>query len=139
MKICSGLAVAFVAAFAVNIAAAQDRPEDYAMTLKTNCAKEISTQCKGIVEGRGRLLACLYSHDSKLSPKCGDTVYGSMERWGMMRAALANVTRVCEADARRLCNGVQPGNGNLIDCLGAARKSVSAKCNATLDMAFLRP
>jgi hypothetical protein len=148
MKICSGLAVAFVAAFAVNIAAAQDRPEDYAMTLKTNCAKEIGTQCKGIVEGRGRLLACLYSHDSKLSPKCGDsllspkcgdTVYGSMERWGMMLAALANVTRVCEADARRLCNGVQPGNGNLIDCLGAARKSVSAKCNATLDMAFLRP
>jgi hypothetical protein len=140
MRILVGLGGALVAAVVTSgVVLAQDRPEDYASALKANCAKELVAQCKGVAEGRGHLLACLYSRESKLSPKCSDTVYGSMERWGMMLAALANVTRVCEADARRLCNGVQPGNGNLIDCLGAARKSVSAKCNATLDMAFLRP
>jgi hypothetical protein len=128
-----------VVAGAFSVAHAQDRPEDYARMLKSDCSKEIRTQCKGLVEGRGRLLACLYSHENKLTPKCSATVYGSLERLGMMLGAIANVTRICEVDARRLCSGVKPGDGNLINCLSKARASVSAQCNTTLDTAFLRP
>lgn len=120
-------------------AVAQDRPEEYAAALKANCAKQIKSYCKGVVEGQGRLLACLYAREDRLPAKCGLTVDASLERLGMMLAALANVVHVCEADAKRLCNGVEPGNGHLIDCLSKARQSVSAQCNATLDMGFLRP
>jgi hypothetical protein len=140
MNIRAILAVALLATLvSIGVAYAQDRPEQYAAALKTNCAKELRSQCKGVAEGHGRLLACLYSHENKLSAKCSTTVDGSLERLGAMLGALANVTRVCEADARRLCNGVQPGYGHLIDCLSKARKAVSARCNATLDTAFLRP
>lgn len=122
-----------------SIAAAQDKPQDYAAALKADCAKELKAQCKGVVEGRGRLLACLYARQEKLSARCSGTVDLSLERWGEMIGALANVRRVCEVDVRRLCAGVKPGNGNLVDCLWIARKSVSAQCNTTLDLAFLRP
>jgi hypothetical protein len=118
---------------------AQDKPEDYAAALRQDCGKEIRTLCSGVTNGRGRLLACLYARESKLSPRCGDRVYGSLERLGEALGALANVRRVCDADVRRLCQGVQPGNGHLIDCLAKARPSVSERCNATLDLAFLRP
>lgn len=120
-------------------ASAQDRPEDYRVALKVSCAKELKTLCKGVLDGRGRLLACLYSREDKLSPRCDQVVSGSLERLGEALGALANVQRVCAPDARRLCNGVVPGNGNLISCLTAGRRSVSAECNATLDSAFLRP
>jgi hypothetical protein len=120
-------------------ASAQDRIEDYVAALKVACAKEIKAQCKGIKEGKGRILACLYGREDKLSPRCGEVVLGSLDRLGEMLAALANVRRVCEADAKRLCNGVAAGEGNLIGCLAAARRSVSSQCNATLDSAFLRP
>jgi hypothetical protein len=121
------------------IANAQDRIEDYVAGLKAGCTKELKAQCKGVKEGRGRLLACLYAHEDRLSARCGNVVLGSLDRLGIMLGALANVGRVCEADAKRLCNGVAAGQGNLIGCLAQAKRNVSAQCNATLDAAFLRP
>ena len=120
-------------------AVSQDSPEAYAAALKANCGKQMKSYCKGVSEGRGRLLSCLYAHDDRLPAKCAVTVDASLERLGMMLGALANVVRVCEADAKRLCGGVEPGNGHLVDCLSQARRSVSAQCNATLDIGFLRP
>lgn len=121
------------------IAAAQDRPDNYTVAVKQSCGKELKRQCKGVKEGRGRLLACLYAREDKLSAKCGEVVSASLVRLGEALGALANVRRVCERDALRLCNGVVAGNGNLIGCLTTARRSVSPECNATMDSAFLRP
>ncbi|HWL03868.1 MAG TPA: cysteine rich repeat-containing protein [Xanthobacteraceae bacterium] len=117
----------------------QERPEQYAAALQQSCSKDIKSLCRNVAKGRGRLLACLYARDTKLSPKCGAVVSGSIERLGEALGALANVRRVCEADAARLCKGVVPGDGNLVDCLARARSMVSERCNATLDLAFLRP
>jgi hypothetical protein len=120
-------------------ALAQDRPEDYRVALRADCAKELKGMCNGVKDGSGRLLACLYSREDKLSQRCDLTLTGSIERLGEALGALANVRRVCQRDALRLCNGVVPGNGNLISCLTTGRKSVSSECNATMDAAFLRP
>jgi hypothetical protein len=129
---------ALIAVFTAQ-AIAQDSPQDYASALKTNCGQQIKTYCEGVIEGQGRLLSCLYAHEDKLPAICSVTVDASLERLGMMLAALASVAHVCEADAKRLCNGVEPGNGHLVDCLSKAHQSVSPQCNATLDMGFLRP
>jgi hypothetical protein len=120
-------------------AVAQDRPADYAAAIQANCSKELKSQCKSVSAGRGRLLACLYAYESKLSARCGNVVMGSIDRLGEALTALANVRRVCQGDADRLCHGVVAGDGNLIGCLTQARKVVSSQCNATLDAAFLRP
>ena len=124
---------------ATGLSRAQDRAADYAVAIRSDCAKELRTQCKGVREGGGRSLACLYSHDNKLGAKCAATVAASQDRLAEALSALANVRRVCEADAKRLCSGVMPGDGNLIDCLSKARRAVSQTCNGTLDAAFLRP
>ena len=59
-------------------AAAQDRPEDYHGALRAVCGKEINSQCKGVPDRRGRLLACLYGHKIKLSSRCDEMVVGSL-------------------------------------------------------------
>ncbi len=120
-------------------ATAQDRPDDYRRALMADCGNELKGLCNGIQDGRGRLLACLYAHENKLSAKCGETVAVSLERLGEALGALANVLRVCDQDVKRLCHGVAAGNGSLVGCLTAARASVSPACNATMDSAFLRP
>jgi hypothetical protein len=135
----SVVALTLLLAGPVGLAQGQDRPAEYAAAMRADCAKEMKSQCRGVKEGGGRVLACLYSHDSKLGAKCAATVATSVERLGEALGALANVRRVCDADAKRLCAGVMPGDGNLIDCLSQARKAVSQACNATLDTAFLRP
>src|SRR5262245_53961024 len=96
------------------IANAQDRPQDYAGALKSACEPELTKFCGDVAGGEGRLLACLYSRESKLSGRCGTMVMNSLERLGVALGALANVVRVCQGDALRLCNGVIAGEGNLI-------------------------
>jgi hypothetical protein len=133
------IATALIVGLQATTAFAQDRPEAYAAALKRSCAAELKSRCTGVQEGRGRLLACLYAYENKLSARCGEVVFDSMERLGEAIGSLANVRRVCEGDVRRLCNGVAAGNGNLVGCLSQTRRNVSSQCNAALDGAFLRP
>jgi outer membrane protein OmpA-like peptidoglycan-associated protein len=42
------------------------------------------------------------------------------------------VPRVCDADIRRLCSGVQAGDGNLMECFSKAKRSFSAACQTAV-------
>jgi hypothetical protein len=132
-------AALMVAALLPSAAAAQDDRAQWAKYIQSHCGKEIRTHCGGVTTGEGRVIACLYAREGKLSATCGNAVMNSVERLGKAVTALANVVRVCEPDTRRLCNGMVAGNGNLVGCLTTARRSVSSQCNVTLDAAFLRP
>jgi len=96
------------------------------------CGKEFMKQCSGVPVGvpfgvpvkPNNALQCLQKNHENLSAKC---------------AALANkVVRWCDRDAARLCQGVVLGQGNILGCLTTARRSVSARCNAAIDAAYLR-
>jgi hypothetical protein len=119
---------------------AQDRPGPAAAAaIKADCAKELKSQCRGVQEGRGRLLACLYARDKSLSPKCATTVADSAEQLVEALSAVNSVRRACDADLKRHCMTVLPGNGKLVDCLTGFRRSVAQACGAALDTASLRP
>ncbi len=105
---------------------------------KAGCAKEIKTYCARVKEGQGRLAACLYAYSDKMSDRCADAIIKETGRLNAILAALNNAVAVCESDIKRLCNGVAPGNGNLLGCLTKARQSVSAQCNGAVDAAGLR-
>ena len=135
--ICVILAAATLAA--PNTTRAQDDVAKWSAFIQGSCGKELKAYCAGVKQGQGRLLSCLYAREDKLSAKCGDAVMGSLDRLGVALGALANAKRICDADVRRLCNGVVSGNGNLVGCLATSRSAVSKDCNATLDAAFLRP
>ena len=105
---------------------------------KAGCAREIKTYCARVKEGQGRLAACLYAYSDKMSDKCADAIIKETGRLNAMLGALNNAVAACETDTRRLCNGVAPGNGNLVGCLTKARPTVSAACNAAIDAAGLR-
>ena len=42
------------------------------------------------------------------------------------------VRTACEADVKKLCAGVQPGGGRLIQCLKEHKDEVTPPCQATL-------
>jgi hypothetical protein len=121
------------------VANAQVRTEPYAAAIKADCAKEIKSRCRNVQEGRGRLLACLYSQDKLLAPKCATTVVASAERLVEAINATADLRRACDAEAKQHCTVVPPGDGKLVDCLNLYRKTISQACNSALDTASLRP
>jgi len=91
-------------------------------TVGVACGKELQQQCSRVPVAANNMLECLQK--SQVSRRC---------------AALAhNVVRMCDRDAVQLCQGVLAGQGNVLGCLTTAKGSVSPRCNAALNAAFIR-
>jgi hypothetical protein len=63
------IATLFAAASAP-LASAQDQNADLKEALKKACRDDYQHLCNGVMPGGGRILACLRSHSSELSPAC---------------------------------------------------------------------
>ena len=88
------------------------------------CGNELKKQCSGVFVFGNNPLECLKRDQEKLSPKCA--------------VVANNVVRSCDRDAAQLCSGLSLGQGRGLECLTLAKRSVSRRCNAALDAAFLR-
>src|SRR3954452_13897187 len=79
--------------------------------LATSCGKDIAKFCKQANLGGGRVMQCL--DRSPASAQCKATSAEVRSLLATRIAARASVMRVCDADIRRLCAGIQAGDGNL--------------------------
>ncbi len=43
-----------------------------------------------------------------------------------------NIRRACGADIQRLCSGIQPGGGRLMQCMRSHQSELSSACQAAL-------
>jgi hypothetical protein len=112
-------------------APAKDRLH-YPGALRAECAKEINSECSGVSEARGQLLACLYQHQAILSPTCEGTVWGSIEALGKALAKEETVRRYCDADAIQWCKETISGGGRLLSCFLWAQQMMSPLCKAAV-------
>jgi len=96
------------------------------------CDKEIKTFCKDVTPGEGRILACLYAHNDKLSGSCEYALYDAATQLERAVAALAYVANECDDDLDKFCAAVEVGEGRLVQCLNEHEKKVSKRCNQAL-------
>ena len=93
------------------------------------CAGDAEKLCKGIPPGRGRLAACLKSHESELTPECraaGQQLRG--QGGGDMREKM----QACRGDAQKLCKDVPRGGGAVARCLADHQGELSQPCRDAL-------
>lgn len=140
MKVPIRFLVALVLGFAPFILTAGSAQADIMQV----CKSEISGQCKGVREGRGRIAACLYAHSNKLSGGCKAEVNkvsssGTVKLvipagvWKMKGSPYeADLVKACTADARRLCAGVS-GNERNLACLYSRSSQISGGCKQTAE------
>ena len=101
-------------------------------TVANGCKTEIESYCKAVTPGEGRILACLYAYQDKLSGKCEYALYNAAVRLERAVAALTYVTNECEADLAANCSGVKAGEGRLLQCLEKNDAKVSKRCKDAL-------
>ena len=106
--------------------------------LSSSCGKDIDTHCKGVNLGAGRIKSCLFRNQGKVSAQCLSD-FARVEGLVQKRAeARVSVLKICDADFRRLCGGVQKGDGQVLECMLSAQKGVSARCNQAITDAGYR-
>ena len=101
-------------------------------TVAKGCDKEIKTYCKDVTPGEGRVLACLYAHEDKLSGQCEYALYDAAAQLERFVAALTYVANECEDDLEKYCANIQPGQGRLLACLDKNKKKITKRCTQAL-------
>jgi hypothetical protein len=115
------------------------RPAE-ASDMMSTCKSEISEYCSGVSRGRGRILACLISHEGELGASCRGDVETTAKRGAddplvpsgvrklLGHGETVSVPSACSSDVSKFCSGISPGNENTLACLYAHSAQVSADC-----------
>lgn len=106
---------------------------DPVSTVVQGCEKELSTYCKDVTPGDGRLLACLYAYQDKLSGRCEYALFDAAAQLERFVAALTYLANECGDDLDKFCASVPAGQGRLVDCIDRNRDKVSERCRLAIE------
>jgi hypothetical protein len=121
-----------VALVSLGLAGNLSAQETLIETVANGCQTELATYCKDVKPGEGRVLACLYAYEDKLSGKCEYALYDAAARLERAVAALTYVAKECEADIVANCAGVKVGEGRVLQCLEKNEAKVSKRCKGAI-------
>lgn len=110
--------------------------EDIVSQVQKGCTTEIKNYCSQVTMGEGRLLACFYAHEDKLSGQCQFALYSAAAELEHAVSALNYVAGQCADDIVEHCAAVQFGEGRIVECLESKGNAVSAACTQAMDDVF---
>ena len=100
--------------------------------LGASCGRDIEKFCKRANLGGNRVTQCLEQNRAVIAGSCKASLVEMATLLINRAQARAVVMSTCDADIRRLCAGVQPGDGNLMECFYKARARMSPACQKTV-------
>ena len=101
-------------------------------TVAKGCEKELTSYCKDVTPGEGRILACLYAHSDKLTGQCEYALYDAAVQLERFVAALTYVANECDGDIDKFCANVATGEGRILKCLDENASMISERCTQAL-------
>jgi hypothetical protein len=117
-----------VLAVSLGLAGGLGAQQSIVETVANGCKTEIETYCEDVTPGEGRILACLFAHQDKLSGKCEYALYDASVRLERAVAALTYLANECAADLAEYCTAVEAGEGRLLECLKKNEAKLSERC-----------
>jgi hypothetical protein len=90
------------------------------------CRDDAAKLCKDVKPGGGAIVKCLKEHSGELSPACKDNM-------AKAKAAIKEAREACEGDAKKLCEGIKPGGGKIVQCLKQHESELSAECKEEMN------
>lgn len=108
MKIILGLLMAISIVAQVSIAFAQSSIVENVINA---CRSEIDNYCSQVTPGEGRMLACFYAHENKLTVQCIGALYDGMATLERVVETISYVASQCRQDIHSLCGATAPGEG----------------------------
>jgi hypothetical protein len=92
------------------------------------CKDDVDKLCKDVQPGEGRIVDCLKTHKSEVSPKCSSYLK-------QVQAQLKQVSNACEPDMEKFCWETPIGKGGLAKCLKQHSEELSPDCKTSISKA----
>ena len=138
MKIGISLVVFCIVALTGGIAVAEQKgpaeaaAEKIVQTVADGCKTELETYCKDVTVGEGRVLACLYAYEDKLSARCEYAFYDAVAQLQHAITTVTYVANECREDLTKFCSNIKIGEGRVLQCLDKNSSKVSSRCKQAL-------
>lgn len=97
------------------------------------CKTDIENYCIEVTPRDGRLLACAYAHQDKLSARCEYALYDAAAQLEQFAATVTHLARQCHADLLEHCGEVEIGEGRVGTCLLVHELELSHDCRQAID------
>ena len=111
---------------------AEQAAENLTEIVVKGCQQELDNYCSDVTPGEGRVLACLYAHNDKLSGSCEYALYDAALQLERAVSTLSYVAMECADDLDTFCEDVEAGEGRLLDCLNKHEKEIDPRCTRAL-------
>jgi len=107
--------------------------EEIIDNVMASCEAEITAYCSQVTLGEGRLLACFYAHEDKLSGRCQYALYEGAAQLEQFANAVTHVATECFDDLEKFCAQVELGEGRVGTCLLEHKAEVTGTCRQAMD------
>ena len=101
-------------------------------TVLKGCKKELKSYCSNVTQGKGRVLACLYAYEDKLSGRCEYALYDAAAQLERVISNITYLVSECAIDFDKYCSSVKIGEGRVKACLEKNEAKVSKGCLAAI-------
>jgi hypothetical protein len=88
------------------------------------CKADMNQYCKDITPGQGRMMACLKSHEDKLSPACSKEWKSAKTH---MKKEWKEARQACGGDVQKFCKEAT-GHKEVSQCLNQHMSQLSGSC-----------
>ena len=95
---------------------------------RLKCEADIEQLCPDSPDGSARM-RCLQQRAKQLPPLCQNQLHERFVKWKEDRSRLM---AACDVDIKQFCRAVEPGSGQILQCLQAHGQEVSDRCHQTL-------
>jgi hypothetical protein len=92
------------------------------------CAKDLETYCAAVTPGEGRIVACIYAHEDKVSAECDEATENAATLLDWFLETVRYVYDRCAEDIQNLCAGTEFREGRIISCLIENHPKLSDTC-----------
>lgn len=97
------------------------------------CADDINKYCSQVTLGNGRLLACMYAHEDKISDSCDAAIGEAADQLDWFLAEVREAVAKCAVDIEKHCSEVEVGQGRIYACLKLKTGELAAECKGVVD------
>lgn len=96
------------------------------------CSNEIMSNCVTVLPGDGRLYACIYAHEEKLSDACDEAVADVADQLDIFFEIVRYAKQECRVDIEKFCSKVKVGGGKIYSCLKSNSGDLTKDCGEVM-------
>ncbi len=101
-----------------------------AQSIFESCETDLKDFCSQVLPGNGRIVACIYAHEDKISESCDAAIEDQASLLDWFFESVRYVMDRCADDIQKHCAGTRFGGGRIFTCLVENASSLTDECRA---------